>query len=112
MTDDTISRAVAIDALNRRWGTCILGDDIAEGCAKVLTALPPAQQWISCTSETMPVTTDTYLVKVSIYDGERVHMGVRTADWNVRFKTWTVHETPIHMIGEVIEWMPIPLEGE
>ena len=40
---DLISRQTAIDALNKRWGTCILGDDIADGCANVLNALPSAQ---------------------------------------------------------------------
>ena len=54
MKDDTISRQAAIDALNKRWGTCILGDDIADGCANVLNALPSAQpQWIPC-SERLP----------------------------------------------------------
>ena len=49
MDDKLISLNAAIDALNQRWGTCILGEDIAEGCAKVLNALPSAQKhgmWI------------------------------------------------------------------
>lgn len=68
--DDVIYRQAAIDALNKRWGTCILGDDIADGCAKVLSALSSAQQWIPCTPETMPETDGRY-VCTYIHDGKK-----------------------------------------
>ena len=74
--------------------------------------LKAAQQWIPCTPETMPITTDVYLVKVSINQyGEGMYPTYRTALWHTVWRKWFVHEKEDSIIGEVTAWMPIPNEG-
>ena len=105
--DDLISRQAALDAI-----MCEPTDaHYPSWYAERLEQLPSAQRWISCTPETMPKMTDTYLVQVGINEnGEGMHTEVRTADWNVVWHEWYVHTTRC-FVGDIIKWMPIPREG-
>lgn len=47
MKDDRlISLNAAIDALNKKWRTCIIGESLIRDAGDTLKALPSAQQWI------------------------------------------------------------------
>ena len=105
--NDTISRQAAIDAIERN--SC--NTQRAIDAVNALPSAQPEQRWIPCTPETMPKMTDTYLVQVGINEnGEGMHTEVRTADWNVVWHEWYVHTTRC-FVGDIIKWMPIPLEG-
>ena len=115
MMDDTISRAAALDALDRleytpgEWATNGLAM-----CKDVIKALPPAQPgWIPC-SERLPDNNRQVLVyarsvhfALAKYDEMREADGTYKMQW-VTFDAWK----PFYNIKEVIAWMPLPKPWE
>lgn len=111
MTDDTISRAAAIDALadyihnvDRVYSTGKLThDDCMDAAYSVLDELPSAQQWIPC-SERMPRAFETVNVTVQIPEGRYVkESALVNGIWE-----------GINVYAKVVAWMPLPSpwEGE
>lgn len=114
MIDDTISRQAASEAVCKMLKNCFNAtDEMIESVKITVGELPPTQQWIPCTPETMPKMTDIYLVKVRINQyGEGMYPTFRTALWHTASKKWFVHESENSIIGDVTAWMPIPWEGK
>ena len=113
---DSISRAATVEALNeyfsrigklKRRGLSNAEKAISLDTVGAIKALPPAQQWIPCTPETMPKVREWVLCqcRAGIMDVLRL---TEDGSWN---KNYPYAE---YMSGFVIAWMPLPdsWEGE
>ena len=107
MSDDTISRQAAIDAIERNAYRYTYIDQIVD-IIKGLPSTQPEQRWIPC-SERLPdhpENDDYYLVTIQCehYDG--------WDDYVTGFAEWTKHgwEELSCYIGQikVVAWMPLP----
>lgn len=116
MKDDRlISLNAAIDALNKKWRTCIIGESLIRDAGDTLKTLPSAQPgWIPCNSEHL----DNYelpknheLVLVTFKDRRNrkhpekpvLRVGINSVE-----KEWG---KPFWRYGNgfsVIAWMPLP----
>jgi len=112
MTDDAISRQVAIDAINGlpKWPDAVseICLDYADVIAVLSELLPSAQQWTPC-SEELPKAGVRY--QVTFENGEVGYADFRNkiflSDGSVKENVWETD--PYYKDdGEVIAWMPLP----